>query len=208
MRALALALIVLVVGSAAAVPAAAQSRCTSLKYKAAGRAALAKAKCKRKAARAGVAVDADCVARAEAALSNKWSKAELKGDCVETGELGDVQAAVDAFVAAVMDSLEPPAPTAVCCEGGGSCWHGTQFADAASCVQFGTTAGAPGTVCDGATGSCVAPPASPGQCCHLPSVGVCNGGPALDLAGCVAAGGLDYPFSATCLPSGACSFGP
>ncbi len=186
--------------------ALAESKCTALKYKAAGKAALAKAKCKAAAAKSGGAVDSLCLAKADTTLAKNWRKADRKGDCVATTELADVRAAIDTFVAGLMTALEPSPPAGVCCETGDSCWAGEQFVDAAACVQFGGTAGALGTVCDGATGSCQAPPAGTGQCCYLPDFNVCNGGPTIDLAGCASAGGLDYPFESTCEPTGFCSF--
>ena len=198
----------LVLGVLLALPAgaAAQSRCTALQYKLAAKAALAKAKCKSIAVKRGEEIGAKCVAKAEAALARKWADAEAKGDCIASVELGPVQDVIDAFLDGLMDVLEPPASTAVCCEGGGSCWHGSFFTDAESCVQFGTTAGAPGTVCDASTGTCRLPPVGTGQCCFLPTFTVCSGGPALNLQGCVASGGLDFPFAATCAPNGGCTF--
>lgn len=190
----------------AALDAGAQSKCLALKYKAAGRAALARALCTSTAAKNGTAVDPACITKADARLVQKWTKAEKKGDCPAPGDPSAIGDAAQSFVDAAMDAIEPM--PAVCCESGGSCWQGAQFVDAASCVQFGGIAGEPGTVCDGASGGCITPPASSGQCCYLPDFEVCNGGPVLDLAGCVSAGGLDYPFSATCEPAGFCSFGP
>jgi hypothetical protein len=187
----------------AGVDTAAASKCTSLKYSLAGKAARANAKCKARAVRAGSPVDAACLAKVAARLAEKWSKAESAGDCVATGDLTAAQTAVDGFVGQLMAALEPTVSAAVCCAGPDSCWHG--LADDDACIQFGGTPGAPGTVCDGATGSCQSPPAGTGQCCFVAEYGVCNGGPALNLAGCVAAGGLDYPFGATCLPNGTCA---
>ena len=189
--------------------AAAQSACTSLKYKFAGKAALARAKCEAIAAKNGTSTDAACLSKADATLAKKWIKAESKGDCVELGDLAATQAAVDEFVIALNAALEPsPSPTPtpggnVCCDTGNSCWHGT---DAAGCTSLGGTAGAPGTVCDGGTGSCQPSPAGVGQCCHHPTVSICEGGPSIDLAGCASAGGLDFPFVSTCEPDGSCMF--
>ncbi len=192
-----------------AAGALAESKCTALKYKAAGQAALTKAKCKADAAKSGGTVDPLCLAKADAKLTKKWAKAEAKGDCIAAADLSDGQAAVDAFVAASMDALEPPESTAVCCEGVGVCWHGpSSFTDPSLCAEIGTTAGAPGTICDASTGTCKMPPAGTGQCCFLPGANVCSGAPSLDLAGCVAAGALDYPFEATCEPSGICTVPP
>lgn len=208
MRPLSTALLV-VLATFPANTASAQSICTSLQFKAAGQAALAKAKCEASAAKNGTSVDPSCVAKAEAKLAKKFSKAEKKGDCVNAGDQALVQAEaeVDAFAAGLRAALTlpPPTPTPspLCCDTGTSCWHGF---DATDCVNFGGTVAAPGTACDGATGTCRAPPVGTGNCCSLPSLMVCEGGPDLDLAGCVAGGGLDFPSAATCQPNGACTF--
>lgn len=184
-----------------------QSVCTTLKFKAAGQAALAKAKCESSAAKNGTAVDPTCIAKAEARLAKKFSKAEKKGDCVNVGDLASAQSEVDDFVTGLRAALisPPPTPTPgpICCDTGTSCWHGF---DGTGCVDFGGTVAAPGTACDGATGTCRTPPVGTGNCCYLPSLVICEGGPDLDLAGCVAGGGLDFPFGATCQANGACSF--
>jgi hypothetical protein len=80
---------------------------------------------------------------------------------------------------------------------------------ATACVFASNVPGAPGTVCDSLTGGCVAPPASPGDCCGglTPDLdGACEAGPLLaqEPALCTAAGGTVVP-NAVCLPSGACS---
>ncbi len=72
---------------------------------------------------------------------------------------------------------------------------------------MGGTLGAPGTVCDGATGACVAPPPSAGGCCQSPGgvAGLCAGGPGVDAQACVLSGGLDFPFNALCQTDGTCA---
>jgi len=183
------------------------SKCTALKYKHAAKAAVAKATCKATAVRTGAPVDPACLAAVDAKLAERWARAAGKADCIATDDLVSAETAVAGFIDELMDALEPPPVTAVCCQTGNSCWHGSGFPDEAACVQFGGTPGAMGTVCDSATGSCGPLPAGPGRCCYLPSFQVCNGGPSIDLAGCVAAGGLDFPFAAVCQPNGACTFG-
>lgn len=183
------------------------SVCLSLKYKAIGKAALAKAKCGANAAKAGAAVDPACIATAEVKLARRLATAEKKGDCVKLDDYAAALGVVDDFAEGATVALEAPAPTPtpspLCCETGNSCWHGFV---AGECEALFGTLGAPGTVCHGATGQCAPPPASSGSCCYLPSLQICEGGPSLDLAGCVAGGGLDFPFVATCEPNGACSF--
>ena len=88
----------------------------------------------------------------------------------------------------------------VCCEPsfGGVCLWVT----AAECTDplgFNGTVGAPGSVCDGVSGNCVAPPASPGEC-YEGSVGTCYGGPSASL--CLAFGGCTSFPGTVCTPSG------
>ncbi len=182
--------------------AAAISNCTSLKYKVAGKAAFAKAKCHASAVAKGTVVDAECLARAEQKFTLVWDRAERKADCVTTGDRIAAQSEIDAFVGELVDTLEPPVSTAICCATGDGCYHGIETES--DCELLFGTVGTAGTVCDGTTGTCELPPVGTGQCCFVPSVGVCLGGPSLNLAGCVQAGGLDYPFGATCLPDGTC----
>jgi hypothetical protein len=207
----------------AAQDATAASKCTALKYQAAGRAALAKAKCQADAAKSGTEVSALCLTKADVNRAKRWARAEKKADCVETSDLSPAGTVIDDFLAALVVALEsptpPPTPTPlpgptatpglanVCCNTDNSCWQGDAFFAASECVLFGGTPGAPGTVCDGATGSCQSPPVGTGQCCFFPEFNICKGGPSIDPAGCVTAGGLDFQFVATCQPSGACSFG-
>jgi len=68
--------------------------------------------------------------------------------------------------------------------------------------QNGAGIGAPGSVCDGASGSC-RPTATPGYCCAYPG-NICTSGPTGDPGDCVAAGGSVY-VSATCTADGACN---
>ena len=205
--AIAVGLVAATMSLVAAGPSRAGSRCTALEYEAAGQATAAQARCKAAAARRGQAVDPRCVARAEAQLRRTWTLAQRRGDC-GSADLASAQAAIDGFIGQLMDTLEPPTSTAVCCNAGNACWHRQGFPDEAACEQFGGTPGAPGTVCDGATGSCQQPPVGTGPCCSVASYGVCTGGPTINLAGCVAAGGEDFPFFATCLPSGDCALTP
>ena len=188
--------------------AASPSKCRALKYKFAAKAAAAEASCKAKAAKAGTDVDPACLAKAAGKFQALWPRAEAKGDCSRTDNLTETEAAIDTFIDELTAALDV---TSLCCQSGGSCWMGEPFQDAAACVQFAGPsgeAGDPGTVCNGATGACEAPPAATGQCCYLPQFSVCNGGSTIDLAGCVQAGGLDFPFNAICQPNGSCATSP
>jgi hypothetical protein len=74
---------------------------------------------------------------------------------------------------------EPSCPT-VCCafDSGFGEYCSWGVPDESICAQLGATVGTPGTVCDPATGACVAPAASPGLCCDIAGV-YCLGGPVL-----------------------------
>jgi len=188
----------------ASEPVAAQSKCQALKYKAAGAVAKAKATCRARAAKSGVAVDPECIAAADNALARKWSKAERRGDCVTTDDAAEGATATEQCLARIDDVVDPPPPSSLCCNLGGSCSHGL---DEAACTSvFGGTVGPEGSVCDGATGSCSMPPVGTGRCCMLADGGFCEAGPTLELSGCVPPMFLDYPFSSTCEPSGSCTF--
>lgn len=180
-----------------------QSKCTALKYKIAGQNARAKARCKARAVRDGLPVNAACLAKADAKMASRWADAEGRGDCIATGGLTEARDAANAFLDLTMDALEPFPLSALCCATDGSCWHGAELAIESDCVAFGGTPGPPGTVCNAATGSCGPPPSGTGQCCAVPGFDVCQGGPSLDLTGCIA-----VPFSAICRPDGSCAFQP
>jgi hypothetical protein len=192
---------VVLVGSYCSAEAA--SICGKLQYKIAAAGAKAKVACYARAAGSGVAVDATCLTNAEEKLARKWVKAAVNGDCPTTADAAMAQAVVDAFLAGLVDVLEPPT-VSYCCATGSSCFAGPVI-DAPTCLELQGTLGPPGSVCEGATGACVAPPGAGGPCCALPQFSVCTAGPLGDPAGCVNAGGFDVP-NAVCLPSGACVF--
>jgi hypothetical protein len=130
-------------------------------------------------------------------------KASSKGDCPTTADTAAAQHVVDAFLAGLVDILEPPT-VSYCCSTGSSCFAGPAINDS-TCLELQGTLGPPGSVCEGASGACVAPPGTGGPCCALPQFSVCAAGPGANPAGCVTAGGFDFP-NAVCLPSGACAF--
>jgi len=183
--------------------AAAASVCAKLQYKIAAAGAKAKAACHAKAAGSGQAVDATCLLRAEEKLAQKWDRAAVIGDCPTTADAATAQGVVDAFLAGLGAVLEPPT-VSYCCNTGSGCFAGPVI-DAPNCLELLGTLGPPGSICEGATGTCVAPPGTGGSCCALPQYSVCTAGPTVDPAGCVTAGGFDVP-NAVCLPSGACVF--
>jgi hypothetical protein len=200
-------LVVLVlVGTLAGVGerAAAQSKCQTQKYKAAGAVAKAKAACFARAAKAGGDVDPACVSAADDKLARKWEKAEAAGDCVTSGDAAAGVTATEQCLAAIDDVVDPPPPpSSPCCNLANSCAHGF---DEAGCTEvFGGTLGPDGSVCDGATGTCVLATAGTGRCCMTSDGSFCTGGPALDLSACVPPDFLDFPFGSTCAPSGSCT---
>jgi hypothetical protein len=181
----------------AATTAWGQSRCTADKYKAVGKYARALAACHAKAVADGVPVDPGCEATGLAKLQASFVKAESRGDCIMTGEEPSAAAAAQGFVADLGTILEKQV---FCCQGGGLCLYAVDFAE---CSAQGGTLGAPGTVCDGATGACVVPPAGIGGCCEQPNWGTgCVGGQ-IDGSACTLFAGTFSP-NAVCLPSGSC----
>jgi hypothetical protein len=123
-----------------------QSKCTSHKYKAVGKYARALATCHAKAVGAGVPVGPSCEAAGLAKLQESFVKAEGRGDCIITGDEPGAVSATQSFVADLGSILEKQL---FCCQGGGSCIYASDFVD---CSTQGGTLGAPGTVCDGASG--------------------------------------------------------
>lgn len=193
----------LVVGAGST--ASAQSVCAKLWFRVAAEGAKTKAACHAKAAVTGAPVNPACLAAAEEKLVRKWNKATIKGDCPTAAQADDAQEVVDAFVADVVALLTPTPPLpSRCCATGSSCFAGPPI-DESACLELLGTMGPPGSVCDGATGACVAPPGAGGSCCMLPQFSVCNAGPEVTPAGCVTGGGLDVP-NAVCRPDGACAF--
>jgi hypothetical protein len=182
---------------------AAASVCASLRYRIAGAGAKATAACQARAASSGEQVDATCLARARDRVAQKWAKAALRGDCPTTADAAAAQGAIDAFLEQLVAVLEPPT-VSYCCRTGSSCFAGPVI-DASTCLELSGTLGPPGSVCEGSTGSCVAPPGTGGPCCALPQFSVCTAGPTVAPAECVMGGGFDVP-NAVCLPNGACVF--
>ncbi len=84
-------------------------RCASLKIRAGYKKAAAKAECYRRAVAVGVAVDANCLGRADAKFTAAFSAAEQAGGCATTADAGAIETKVDAFVADLVSEL--PATT-------------------------------------------------------------------------------------------------
>lgn len=81
------------------------AKCASTKVQAAGKKADAKLKCNSKAIGKGLAVDGECITKAEAKFITAYTKAEAKGDCATTGDAAAIEARVDQLVTSVLGSL-------------------------------------------------------------------------------------------------------
>jgi hypothetical protein len=185
-----------------AAPAGAASVCLKLQYRIAAEGAKAKAACYAKAAGSGVPVNSTCLANAEQMLALKWAKATARGDCATSADAATAQTIVDAFLADLVDALDPP--ISHCCNSATSCFAGPVI-DASTCLELNGTLGPPGTVCEGATGTCVAPPGTGGSCCTLPQgYSSCTAGSSVDPDDCASIGGSAVP-GAVCPPSGICT---
>jgi hypothetical protein len=181
-----------------AAPGAAQiaSKCASAQYKAAGKSVQALARCKAKAVAKGVPLDLDCVDRVWNTLHDALVRAHRKGDCIATGIPAG---AAEDYLATVTAFFETPAR---CCAqlAKDSCLY---VHDPIACEGIPGILGEPGSVCDGASGDCVAPPAAPGPCCADPLLTISCGGGDVDAQLCSDAGATFSP-SARCTSIGEC----
>jgi len=200
------------------------SKCNSKEIEAVATKVAAKAKCESKAVRKGAAVAPRCLTSADGQFDHAILKAEGKGGCAQKGQMSTLEAQVDAFMDALTSQLQPTgtvtttttrtartttttASTArTCCRfaSGGTCdW--APSAEACSGNEVPGTPGASGSVCNGATGTCTSPPASPGPCCSGVTSffsNACSGGPGETASVCSAEGGTLS--TGVCHPSGAC----
>ena len=108
-RGVSAAIVVLVIAAGPWSPARAggtpAQKCAQSKLKATGKKASAKLKCDQKAIASGVAVDAECLAKAEDKFLVAFQKAETKGECATVGDAAAVEGDVDTFVAATAAAL-------------------------------------------------------------------------------------------------------
>lgn len=88
-----------------AYPAPVQNKCSAAKKKCACKKANAKLACYSKAVAKGLTVDPACLAKAEAAFSKCFLKAESKPPCLTTGDTAAMEAKIDAYVADVATEL-------------------------------------------------------------------------------------------------------
>lgn len=174
-------------------------KCAVAKNKAAVKKLGAKLKCWQKAIGAGLTTpDSTCISTAETKFTTAMNKAETKGGCDFTGDAPTIEAVVNAAVAGLA-ALTSATPYVCCdCVGDLCAWA----VDGVSCTNGGCSPGAAGTVCDGATGNCIAPPATAGGCCSNPSVvpgiGTCV---AVDETSC------ETTYSGTFIPNAVCPQG-
>jgi hypothetical protein len=195
--------------------------------KAAGKKAYAKAKCHQKAISKGIVVDPECLTKAELKFAGDIAKADVIGTC--SGTAGELEAQVDMFIATLASTIQPGPTTttppttssttsttttlegsAVCCNlGGVAC----AWLPAEGCIGGASgdrTPGAPGSVCDSATGTCTLTPATAGNCCTLtadgpPATTFCIASPlASSSALCLAEGQILGPFTGGTLVVGVC----
>ena len=184
-------------------PAAAQtaSKCTAQKYKAAGRYAQDLANCRAKTLAKGLPAETLCAAKALLRLQKAFLKAEQKDDCLGTRDQTFSAEETEAY----LETLEPILEAKLfCCDIAGLGDACTWLEDAASCaVTFGGTLGAPGSVCDGATGSCIAPPATGGACCTFENLEFdCQGG--IFASNVCQINGGTFTANAVCVAGGTC----
>jgi hypothetical protein len=156
--------------------ATAGSRCAAAKLKAAGAYSAGLARCQAKATAKGGALDTLCVAKAQSKLLAAFGKAEAKGDCLTLGDVVPVQDVLDDPAGEAFEILLPPVARR-CCQVAGYCFWAE---DEAECSQPGVTLGEVGSVCNGETRTCVAPPpVGVATCCENVTV------PALSEPTCV-----------------------
>ncbi len=87
------------------------SVCDSKKIAASGKKASNKSKCYAKAIAKGLAVDGNCLSKAELKFSAAVSRAESAGGCTHVGQTNSLESAVNAFINDVNAELAPAAST-------------------------------------------------------------------------------------------------
>jgi hypothetical protein len=108
--AMALALIAIALGPASLAHAASTpaQKCSAAKLKAANKKTAADLRCHKKAVLAGQPVDAGCLGKSQQRFERAFANAEAKGGCGTEGDAAEVAASIDAYVADLVDALEPP----------------------------------------------------------------------------------------------------
>ena len=77
---------------------AAPSKCTSSQFKASGKKFSSKATCYSKAVQKGVAVDPNCLTKAETKFTSAFGKAITKGDCLTSIDASTVETTVNSGI--------------------------------------------------------------------------------------------------------------
>jgi hypothetical protein len=95
-------------GASAGAQVVGPSKCTSKKVVASAKKVFAKGKCEAKAIAKGVALDAACLAKAEAKFENAFGKAETAPDCLAPVSASQIEAKVDRFLRDVRCELSCP----------------------------------------------------------------------------------------------------
>jgi hypothetical protein len=115
-RPFALALVAFLAATASSARAheSAGQQCSVAKLKAAVKKAAAQGLCEEKAIKNAVAVDSGCLAAAGARFSLAFQEAEAPGGCTTTGDAGDVENQVDAFVVDLVNALGTTGTTTKC----------------------------------------------------------------------------------------------
>src|SRR5215468_2644655 len=94
----------------------------------------------------------------------------------------------------------PTAPSlAFCCDFGGDLGGACLGGFPNNCIVSGGILGPPGSVCDGVSHHCTAPPGSPGNCCHVPGTPCFY----LEPYTCEFNGAISSP-GTVCMPNGTC----
>ncbi|MEO7435132.1 MAG: hypothetical protein ABI080_06550, partial [Candidatus Binatia bacterium] len=97
--------VVLAASSTAAAATTPARRCAAAKLKASGLTAAGLLGCHASAVKRAGAVDAGCLAKSHGKLTSAFTRAEAKGGCATTGDVGDVTVTLDDFVADVATAL-------------------------------------------------------------------------------------------------------
>jgi len=166
----------------------AEFTCAAAKLKGAAKLALKKIGCHAKAAKKGQAVESDCLQTADAKFAVAFQEVEAAGGCATLGDASQTKLFIDQLVNSAVALLtadqvpirccsasatftpkppSPPIPIPV--TGCGDYTLGTCEQAAVLLAPAGGSAvtGAPGSVCDGASGSCQALRIGTSACCEV-----------------------------------------
>src|SRR6185369_12935588 len=103
-------------------PTTTASRCAATKLKAAGKKAKTKLGCNAKAMRTGVALDPQCLAKAETRFASTFSSAEAQAQCLTTNDADGIESQVDDVVSQLVAAL--PSNTTTTTVPGAVCGNG------------------------------------------------------------------------------------